>query len=55
MSQRNAGAKAKASRPIEHGLRTGYQSLMVAGTRFDISERYKFIKSMGYGAYGVVM
>ena len=52
---RYMGAKGKESGPIKHGLRRGYHSITVAGTRFDISQRYEFIKSMGYGAYGVVM
>lgn len=35
--------------------RPGTYSFVVAGTNFQIDEKYKFIKVIGRGAYGVVM
>ena len=41
------------SEPVE--IRPGVQSVTVAGTRFEIDMRYKVIKPIGHGAYGVVV
>jgi len=35
--------------------RPGTHSFAVSGTNFQIDNKYKFIKPIGHGAYGVVM
>ena len=36
-------------------IRPGVQSVTVSGTKFEVSTRYKIIKPIGHGAYGVVV
>ena len=41
------------SAPIE--VRPGVQSVTVSGTKFEVATRYRIIKPVGHGAYGVVV
>jgi hypothetical protein len=47
-----AGSEA-ISAPII--VRPGVQSVTVSGTKFEVSSRYRIIKPVGHGAYGVVV
>lgn len=41
--------------PIAIPLRPGFSSWQISGTKFDIDNKYKLIRSIGTGAYGVVV
>jgi hypothetical protein len=52
----SAARKSSATATIAAApARPGTYSFVVAGTNFQIDEKYKFIKVIGRGAYGVVM
>lgn len=53
-SSRDASATAPVAGPIAVA-RPGTHSFAVSGTNFQIDNKYKFIKPIGHGAYGVVM
>lgn len=49
----SAAASADDGKVTE--VRPGVHSVMVSGTRFDVDKKYKIIKPIGHGAYGVVV
>lgn len=36
-------------------VRPGVNSVTLSGTKYEVSNRYKIIKAIGHGAYGVVV
>jgi hypothetical protein len=53
-----ASSDASATAPVTGPVavaRPGTHSFAVSGTNFQIDNKYKFIKPIGHGAYGVVM
>jgi hypothetical protein len=36
-------------------VRPGVNAVTIAGTRYEVSKRYRIIKAIGHGAYGVVV
>ena len=58
----SSAAEGTASQPVhpveaadDVKVREGFHSFVVSGTKFEIEKKYKFIKPVGHGAYGVVM
>jgi len=47
-----AAAAAGSAAPVDS--QRGHTSFLVCGTRFDVDRKYKLIKPIGTGAYGVV-
>lgn len=50
-----ADGSAAASTALSTGLRPDTYSFVVSGTTFQIDLKYKLLKPIGHGAYGVVM
>lgn len=36
-------------------IRPGVNAVTIGGTRYEVSNRYKILKAIGHGAYGVVV
>ena len=36
-------------------IRPGVNAITISGTRYEVSNRYKIVKAIGHGAYGVVV
>ena len=53
MSAPAATASDAISAPVE--VRPGVQSVTVSGTKFEVAKKYRIIKPVGHGAYGVVV
>lgn len=50
-----SGASVATSTATTSGLRPDTYSFVVSGTTFQIDTKYKLLKPIGHGAYGVVM
>lgn len=50
-----SGASVVTSTAITSGLRPDTHSFVISGTTFQIDLKYKLLKPIGHGAYGVVM
>jgi hypothetical protein len=48
-----ATATAEPSEPVE--VRPGVHAITISGTKFELSTKYRIIKPIGHGAYGVVV
>jgi hypothetical protein len=44
---------AEPSEPVE--VRPGVHAITISGTKFELSTKYRIIKPIGHGAYGVVV
>ena len=51
-----ADADPKQAKPDEVAApAAGMHSFVISGTRFDVDKKYRLIKPIGHGAYGVVV